>query len=235
MIKDEKWKREGLCFCGVILANLLFHSGMSNWDGGWSLGPRYLTPSIPFLMTAAVFFISKTAKTNSFISLLFAIAAILSVFMITLGTIVFPFPDAGVQWPIFSLYVPLALSGAFGMNLGELLGLSAIASAIIFYTVLLIVFLLVTIRPQEFNVPQISLARTAAAVVGAVIVITAGMIAAPPADSFVHYARGSIYYFLAGYRQSANELQKALLAGPEPHLETLIKRRLNHLARQAQR
>ncbi|HXH40751.1 MAG TPA: hypothetical protein VNN08_19120, partial [Thermoanaerobaculia bacterium] len=34
----------------VPAALILFYSGYPNWHGGWSVGPRYLVPAIPFLL-----------------------------------------------------------------------------------------------------------------------------------------------------------------------------------------
>lgn len=47
-------QRGGLIALGAPAALLLTISCMNNWRGGWTVGPRYLTPILPFLVWRAV-------------------------------------------------------------------------------------------------------------------------------------------------------------------------------------
>ena len=38
-----------ICILSVVTSFLMINSGYYYWDGGWSTGPRFLTPMIPFL------------------------------------------------------------------------------------------------------------------------------------------------------------------------------------------
>jgi hypothetical protein len=53
----RKHRPEAL-FCGsLILLNLLWTSAWYEWHGGWSWGPRFLVPLIPFWLLPALFYI----------------------------------------------------------------------------------------------------------------------------------------------------------------------------------
>ncbi len=43
-------KGEAVLFAGLALAYLFFHAGWWTWHGGWSWGPRFLGPVLPFLI-----------------------------------------------------------------------------------------------------------------------------------------------------------------------------------------
>ena len=44
-----KQKRGRLYLCGyIIVINILFYSKWHNWEGGWTWGPRFLIPTLPF-------------------------------------------------------------------------------------------------------------------------------------------------------------------------------------------
>lgn len=45
-------RAEAMLFGGVLLIYLVFHAGWWAWHGGWSWGPRFLVPTIPFLVLA---------------------------------------------------------------------------------------------------------------------------------------------------------------------------------------
>jgi 4-amino-4-deoxy-L-arabinose transferase-like glycosyltransferase len=44
------WRLEAVLFSGISLAYLAFHMGWWTWHGGWSWGPRFLVPIVPFLV-----------------------------------------------------------------------------------------------------------------------------------------------------------------------------------------
>ncbi len=44
------WRPEAILFSGISLAYLVFHMSWWTWHGGWSWGPRFLVPILPFLV-----------------------------------------------------------------------------------------------------------------------------------------------------------------------------------------
>jgi len=89
------------------LSLLILYSGYPNWNGGWSVGPRYLVPALPFLVMPIVF-LSAT-----WIESLLAGAAITAV---TLLSLTFPFPDPSFSMPWQTLGVPLLRDGLAAPN-----------------------------------------------------------------------------------------------------------------------
>ena len=46
----EGRRREALLFVTAFVVWLLFHAGWWTWHGGWSWGPRFMVPMLPFLI-----------------------------------------------------------------------------------------------------------------------------------------------------------------------------------------
>jgi len=52
MSRHENWRREGRLFLALTAGYFLFLAAFSDWEGGWSMGPRHLVPLLPFLARA---------------------------------------------------------------------------------------------------------------------------------------------------------------------------------------
>jgi len=92
----------------VPIALVVFYSGYPNWHGGWSVGPRYLVPAIPFLLFPLVFAVSSVVE---WIALGASIAAVVPL------TLTFPFPDRGFAAPWSTLALTLLRDGLVAPNL----------------------------------------------------------------------------------------------------------------------
>jgi hypothetical protein len=55
MLGDHRRRAAAVVAIAVTLYYLLMNSGYHYWDGGWSTGPRHITPIIPFLSLSLVF------------------------------------------------------------------------------------------------------------------------------------------------------------------------------------
>ncbi len=98
-------------FSGLVLvpaALIIFYSGYPNWHGGWSVGPRYLVPSIPFLLFPLVFAASSIIE---WIALGASASAVVPL------TLTFPFPDQSFAAPWSTLALPLLRQGLVAPNL----------------------------------------------------------------------------------------------------------------------
>ena len=95
----------------VPLSLLLLYAGYPNWHGGFTVGPRYLVPALPFLVFPLVF--RGGGRLEAF--LLGASAG-----AVALTTLVFPFvpPGFALPWGTFSL--PLLTHGCLVPNLFHL-------------------------------------------------------------------------------------------------------------------
>jgi hypothetical protein len=96
-----------IALIAVPASLLILYSGYPNWHGGWSVGPRYLVPAVPFLLMP-IAFLSAT-----WIESLLAGAAVAAVALISLT---FPFPDVSFLVPWQTLGVPLLREGLVAPN-----------------------------------------------------------------------------------------------------------------------
>lgn len=125
---------QALTAFGIVLGNFLFVSGMHAWEGGWSFGPRYLVPVIPFLAYGSALWLHQLARmasaqkpvlqTASRILLYFyLVACALTIPLVLFGAVTWPFPPMYLAntlvWENFTFF----WRGFFGLNLGESLGL----------------------------------------------------------------------------------------------------------------
>jgi hypothetical protein len=54
LIADRETRAEGVACAAGILVNLWLNASLVDWHGGWTLGPRYLVPSLPFWAVGAL-------------------------------------------------------------------------------------------------------------------------------------------------------------------------------------
>jgi hypothetical protein len=55
LIRVRRWRAEGILIAAVLLVMLAFNASLHSWEGGWTMGARYLIPAVPFLAFAAAF------------------------------------------------------------------------------------------------------------------------------------------------------------------------------------
>lgn len=124
----QKNFREPL-FCFFLFALFLFfNSGYYMPFGGWSLGPRFLVPALPFL-TYLLFFLPPLFQWMSLILSLWGI-----LFMQTAVAVVPLVPDS-VSQPFFAYLFPKLLKRELGKNAGLIFGLSPGASLALYFLV----------------------------------------------------------------------------------------------------
>jgi hypothetical protein len=86
----------------VPAALVVLYAGYPNWEGGWSVGPRYLVPAIPFLLFPLVFVpvsVGEALLTGAGVVANAALA------------LTFPFPDPSFPLPWATLAWPLLRDG----------------------------------------------------------------------------------------------------------------------------
>jgi hypothetical protein len=74
---------EATLFLAIVSFFLLFNCSFNGWPGGWTVGPRYLVPAIPFLALPLVFAFQRFFRTT-------AVATVLSLALIVVTTAVDP-------------------------------------------------------------------------------------------------------------------------------------------------
>jgi hypothetical protein len=108
----EAWRRlDRPAFWALVLAPLsllLLYAGYPNWHGGWTVGARYLVPTVPFLAYLLVRGRRRAADP-------YLLGA--SVLAIGLTSLVFPFVTEGYAFPWVSFAAPLLAKGLVAPNL----------------------------------------------------------------------------------------------------------------------
>jgi hypothetical protein len=112
-------RRDCVFTLAVALAVWLPITGYANWDGGWSLGMRYLLPGLFF----AAMPIPRALETPLSRGLFLAAAAF-SVALHTLASLSFAHYPNAIGWPVAAVSAWLLARGAVAPNLGLLAGLS---------------------------------------------------------------------------------------------------------------
>jgi hypothetical protein len=84
----EGRRREALLFSATFVIWLLFHAGWWTWHGGWSWGPRFMVPMLPFLILplGSLWQLGSRAR-------LAVVALALAGFLIQLGGVLVDFND----------------------------------------------------------------------------------------------------------------------------------------------
>ncbi len=121
---------EALCATLVIVSNLTVVVGMFAWKGGWSVGPRYLTVSMPFMAYAACAFLEWAAARWRYFGYLFVPALVVSIIVCATATVTFPHLPEDIANPVFEFLWPLVHSGYVAHNAGQFLGLCPQFSAL---------------------------------------------------------------------------------------------------------
>ena len=124
LIRDRRWVAEAGLVVAILLTLLALNAGLHSWDGGWTMGARYLIPAIPFLAFASAF---VPARLRWPLGLVLVPPSIL--FMLA-GTAVMPEVPVFVLRPLPDFLLPYFFAGKLSVadprgeafNLGEALG-----------------------------------------------------------------------------------------------------------------
>jgi hypothetical protein len=115
-------RREALLVTGVCLLLFVFLAGMSNWRGGWCVGPRYITTVAPFLLVPVIELWPRLGKLPWASAALVGLA-IPSVLLNVVSGALYPHYPEPFDNPVFDLAFPLLGTGYVPYGLGWLLGL----------------------------------------------------------------------------------------------------------------
>lgn len=175
------WRRPGaraetLAAAATVAAILLFAITTVDWTGGWSFGPRYLVPAIPFLLTGVAAAIRDAAPASA-VAIAFRALACVGLVATALGAASFPFFPREFESPLWQLALPLLLEGHRMPSLvaSGLLPFAALVAGACAFVVL------APWRPAKAG-------ASVAALAGAVAVLLAMAATAPPATGDLHRA-----------------------------------------------
>jgi hypothetical protein len=114
-------RAQALMVATAIVLCFLQAASFHVWYGGNAIGPRYLSPALPFLGFAAAHGIRLLPKTGTML-------AAVSVTLMLLVTAVAIDPAQDVKTPLQDIYLVRLEQGRWAPNLGTLAGLSPLAS-----------------------------------------------------------------------------------------------------------
>ncbi len=233
LISNKDRRAETVIFAGIILSIVLIYTGFDYWIGGWAFAPRYFAPVVPFLATGVFyFFTDQRIRAYRIWSITGLAAALLSILLITAGTITFPYPPDSVRDPLFFLCFPLMTHNGYGINIGRILGLQGFGPALLFFTILVMTYLVWVIPKKGNELPDTRVVRQRiAAVAIAMILVVCGFLTSPAPDAREYYARGLVYTFLARYNEAENDMNLALAQNPAPDLGSRIRNALSQVQR----
>jgi hypothetical protein len=64
MSRERRTRSQAALIIAIITAFLAFNISFNGWHGGWTVGPRYLVPAVPFLSLPIVLTLRKLYKTT---------------------------------------------------------------------------------------------------------------------------------------------------------------------------
>lgn len=119
-VRSRVWQND-IFILGVPLAYLFATSSLPDWQGGWSLGCRYLTPAMPFIAIAAAR-VFEEGKGRLWLTAASVWAIVLHI--LAMATWSMPPYDGGFRFPALELPWFLAMHGAFAPTFALVLGAS---------------------------------------------------------------------------------------------------------------
>jgi hypothetical protein len=125
--KQANARATTLAITAIALYYLLLNSSYAVWDGGWSFGPRHLSPALPFLcLPLGLLWTKSSGAVRSVLAVLWLYSAFIT--LLGVSTVVMPPTDA--KSPVQELLWPAFHAGLIDKNLGMLFGLHGLASLI---------------------------------------------------------------------------------------------------------
>jgi len=130
LLVDRDRRRDAWPAVAMGAGFLLFFSSHSLWRGGWTAGPRYLSPAEPFLVLGLAGFTAHTTVGRDWrwraVLVGFGLVALLNRTLVHLTSQGYPFDFYD---PLYEFSVPLLLDGYVFRNLANALGWHGLATA----------------------------------------------------------------------------------------------------------
>ena len=138
MMLLKKGLRADFILCSSMIALFAyFVSALTFWRAGWAVGPRYITCSLPFYLVPVAVFLGGVERLRWYWRTLpFALMALSILFYVTTNAVFPHFPE-NFSNPWFDVTLRFGRAGYVAYNLGWLLGLKGLVSAIPYLLVLI--------------------------------------------------------------------------------------------------
>ena len=129
-------ERDVVLACGAIaVIYLLFISSINFWRGGWTVGPRYITVMLPFLLPLVAAAVSAATSARRRTLALGTAAGLIAVGVIvyTSSSATFPHWPDRYRAPLHEVTFRLLADGLAAPSLGSWLGLPVLAGAVPYF------------------------------------------------------------------------------------------------------
>lgn len=167
LVRDRRVRAEALVGVAVALLYLGLNASLTDWHGGWGMGPRHLVAVLPFLAILAAGV--AAGGWGRAVAIVAWGAALVSIFLMLVGTSVKPEVPRVEERPFSAFLLPSFFEGRLAentqsidmvtgrghtlrraWNLGELLGLEGRATLLplAFFALGMLAWLLATLRAQ---------------------------------------------------------------------------------------
>ncbi|MBW2260399.1 MAG: hypothetical protein JRG91_00380 [Deltaproteobacteria bacterium] len=125
--RDSALLRHVVVSAGVVVTLVLFIASNISWSAGWTAGPRYLTPLMPFASLLALVGLGEADRIWGAPARAAALTCVLlAVFFSGVSGAVYPHLPVAFVNPIFEVLVPMLRDGFLPGNLGYDLGLRGV-------------------------------------------------------------------------------------------------------------
>jgi hypothetical protein len=109
MASDRRRRAEAILCVSVFAVYLLMNSAFNHWHAGWTVGPRYLIPALPFLALPGALLFTRLPR-------LTGVLALASVCVMLLITAVEPQVPSSIRNPLKDHVLRLALGARLEVN-----------------------------------------------------------------------------------------------------------------------
>jgi hypothetical protein len=130
LLRDKKWKAEGVLFAAITLAQLALLSAWYDWRGGFAIGPRNLLNVLPFFMPPVAACVAAWRAQPALQWLTWGAVAVSFVMVWVASVSGQDFPPIVVANPWIEFFWPKFLSGDITRNVGMVVGLRSWISLI---------------------------------------------------------------------------------------------------------
>ncbi len=143
MLKNKLFVPEAILIILIFFGCLFINSGFYGWHAGWTYGPRYLVPLLPFLAIPMAFAPLR--------SIWFLLLFFLSIFQVLLSAAVFFHVPPEFANPLLEVIIPFISAGFTATNMGNLIGLNDPLS---FLPIFILIIILTVLLFKKIGLPE---------------------------------------------------------------------------------
>jgi hypothetical protein len=130
LLRDKKWKAEGVVCAAIIVAQLALLSAWYDWRGGFAIGPRNLLNVLPFFMLPVAACVWAWRDRAALVWMVWGSVAVSCLMVWVASVSGQDFPPIVIGNPWIEFFWPKFLAGDITRNVGMVVGLKSWISLI---------------------------------------------------------------------------------------------------------